>query len=87
MVMSDDEVRTASELYANCRDGKYSFVNSTEWLRSFDGHTEGMKQGYKLGIEEAVSFLRSKEVNKLYDESFGNYGPFSIAEWIEDKLK
>jgi hypothetical protein len=76
--MFADEIRKASELYSNCKNGKYSFVNTTEWLISFQGHEEGMKMGYSLGVIAAIELVK-RECPYLQNGE-------ELSKWIEEKL-
>lgn len=43
----------AARIYADCRNGKLTGVNSTEWERSYHGHCEG----YRQAIDDVLEYV------------------------------
>lgn len=65
----------AAELFSNCRNGKFSSANCTEWARSLEGFNQGANWAREQTIKEVLSLLRGE-----------SEGQSVVADWLESEL-
>lgn len=87
----DRLAKKLATIYADCRDGKYSWVNSTEWRRSHDGCLEGVRFGWDACREQMQAELKELEYFNRKKTEFSGWANLKycieMAEQYKESIK
>lgn len=79
----EKEREHAAELFSNCRNGKFSSANSTEWARSLEGFNQGARWARETTIAEVIALLAPMRLRSRFGWNEG-CGEYTKDEYINE---